>query len=201
MILEIPMNALRISVIYTLLFAMAFLVGCSDEGPMTPNTVAKQSVVGAGQQGTEDASAALLKGNNTVPFHMKVRNTIEIVPPYAPPIMNAIFEGEGKSRPFGPYVLYSTSQIDVTVYPLAQVTQYVFTFMNGHGLHANSVGTAIEDPPGYPIFSGDITFTGGTGVFSNANGTGTYSGTADTFTGTGQFDIDGVISGFGGQGF
>jgi len=63
------------------------------------------------------------------------------------------------------------------------------------------VGTAIEDPPGYPIFSGDSTFTGGTGVFSNANGTDTYSGTADTFAGTGQFDIDGVISGFGGQGF
>lgn len=201
MILEIPMNTSRISLIYTLLFAMAFLVGCSEEGPMTPNNVAQQSEVGADQRGPQEAGAALLKDNNTVPFHMKVRNTIEIVPPFAPPTINAIFEGGGKSRPFGPYVLYSTSQIDVTVYPLAQVTQYVFTFMNGHELHANSVGTAIEDPPGYPIFSGGITFTGGTGVFSNANGTGTYSGTADTFTGTGQFDIDGVLSGFGGEGF
>ena len=195
MILEIPMNALRISVIYTLLFAMAFLVGCSEEGPMTPSTVISLERVGEDQNGVEEFSTTLLKGNNTVPFHMKVRNTIEIVPPFTS--LNAIFEGEGKSRPFGPFEIYATSQIDDSVYPFDQVTQYVFTYMNGHELHANSVGTGIVDPTGNPIFSGNITFTGGTGNFSNANGTGTYSGTADIAAGTGQFEIDGVISGFG----
>lgn len=192
------MNAQRISVICILLLVMAFWAGCSNEGPMTPNNVAQQSVVVSDQKGTEDSSVSLMKDNNTVPFHMKVWNTIELVPPFPPPIINAIFEGEGKSRPFGPFELYSTSQIDVTVYPFDQITQYVFTFMNGHELHANSVGTGIEDPPGYPIFSGNITFTGGTGFFSNASGTGTYSGTADSEAGTGQFEIHGEISGFGG---
>jgi hypothetical protein len=199
MILETPMNAQRISVICTLLFAMAFWVGCSEEGPMTPNNVAQKSVVGSDQKGTEEASASLMKANNTVPFHMKVRNTIELVPPFPPPIINAIFEGEGKSRPFGPFELYSTSQIDVTVFPFDQTSEYVFTFMNGYELYASSAGTSVEDPPGIAVFSGNITFTGGTGIFSNASGSGTYEGTADVAAEVGQFEIEGEISGFGGQ--
>ena len=166
---------------------------------MTPNNVAQQSVVGSDQKGTEEASASLMKDNNTVPFHMKARNTIELVPPFPPPIINAIFEGEGKSRPFGPFELYSTSQIDVSVFPFDQTTEYVFTFMNGYELYASSAGTSIEDPPGIAVFSGNITFTGGTGIFNNATGSGTYEGTADAAAGVGQFEIDGEISGFGGQ--
>jgi hypothetical protein len=201
MILEFPMNASRISLICTLILAIAFLVGCSQDGPMTPGTTASLDAVGQDQNGAGEASATLQKVNNTVPFKMKVRNTIELVPPFPPPIINAIFEGAGKSRPFGPFELYSTSQIDVTVFPFGQTAEYVFTFMNGYELYASSAGTSIEDPPGIAVFSGNITFTGGTGFFSNASGSGTYAGTADVGTGLGQFEIDGVISGFGGQGF
>lgn len=135
-----------------------------------------------------------------VPFHMSVMNTIEIVPPPPPPVINAVFPGSGKSKPFGPFEMHATSQIDVTVFPFAQTTQYVFTFRNGDELYATSVGIGIEDPPGTAAFNGEFTITGGTGHFANASGTATYAGTADTFAGTGQFEIDGVISGFGGTG-
>lgn len=168
---------------------------------MTPGTTVPLDAVGEDQNGVGEASANLQKGNNTVPFKMKVRNTLELVPPFPPPITNAIFQGEGKSRPFGPFEFYSTSQIDVTVYPFDQTAEYVFTFMNGHELYASSAGTGIEDPPGIVVFSGNITFTGGTGIFINASGSGTYAGSADVATGLGQFEIDGVISRFGGQGF
>jgi|GEM_PF-2546230 len=171
-----------------LLFAVMALFGCKDD-----------SVVGVDQQSTAmavDQQSDL----NTVPFHVKVQNTIEIVGPPPPPIINAIFEGVGKSRPFGPFELFSTSQIDVTVFPFHQVTQYVFTFQNGDELHFTSVGSGIEDPPGSVVFSGDFTVIGGTGHFSNATGSGTYAGTADTFAAKGQYEMDGVIMGFGGPG-
>ena len=192
------MKPLRIPMICALILAMTLFWGCSEEGPMTPN--ADADLAGADQQRAEDAGV-LKSGNNTVPFHMKVRNTIEVVPPFPPPTINAIFGGVGKSNPFGPFELHSTSQIDVTVYPFNQVTNYVFTYRNGDELHANSAGIATEDPDGTVVFSGSITFTGGTGMFSNATGSGTYAGTANTAVGEGQFEIDGDISGFGGPGF
>ena len=192
------MNAPRISVICTLLLAMALLVGCSEKKPITPNTGAELGTDGVDQKGAGEAIPAMLNGNNTVGFHMKVRNTIEVVPPYDDPtILHAIFEGGGGSHPFGPFELYSTSVVDFNFFPFHQVTTYVFTYKNGDELHANSVGNGITDPVGNPVFSGDITFTGGTGLFNSASGSGTYAGTADIAAGTGQFDIDGQIWGFG----
>ena len=192
------MNALRFSVACTLFLAMTLLVGCSEETPMTPNTAAELASDGVDQKGAGEAGPALMQGNNTVPIHMEVWNTIEIVPPYDDPdITHAIFEGGGNSHPFGPFELFSESVIDNSVYPFLQVTTYVFTFRNGDELHANSAGEGEADAFGNPIFYGDITFSGGTGRFSDATGTGTYSGTADIAAGTGHFEIDGQISGFG----
>jgi len=171
-----------------MLMAVFALAGCQGE-----------NAVGVDQQVVEGFSVAAA-ANNTVPFHMKVKNTIELVPPFPPPVINAIFPGVGKTSPFGPCEMVANSQIDITVFPFDQVTQYVFTFRNGHELYANSVGIGIEDPPGTAVFTGSITFTGGTGHFSNATGSGSYSGSANTFAGVGQFDIDGTLSGFGGPG-
>jgi len=180
------MHALRITMILTLIAASTFLIGCSGESPVAP----------ADEGG---AAAGILK-SNTVAFHAKVRNTIQVLPPFPPPTIHAIFEGEGKSRPFGPFVLYATSQVDVTVYPFVQTTDYTLTFRNGDQLFATSVGTSTEDPPGTAQFQGEFTWVGGTGIFANATGGGSYGGSADTNAGTGMWSMDGDISGFGGPG-
>ena len=174
----------KIALLVSLVLAVAIVAGCSDEGPLVP-----RDQLAADAAATKDAE---------VPFHFQVYNTIEIVPPPPPPVIHAIFPGEGRSKPFGPFTMHATSEIDVTVFPFHQETEYVFTYSNGDELHGNSVGQAIEDPPGSVTFWGDITITGGTGRFANATGTGTYEGTADTFAGIGQFTIDGTMSGFGG---
>ena len=179
---------LTLQVCCVLFVAILAMTGCRGE-----------EVVGVDPQGAANA-IALQPAENTVPFHMSIRNTIQVVPPFPPPITNAIFEGSGKANPFGPFELFSTSQINVTVFPLEQLAQYVFTFRNGDELYATSAGTAIEDPPGTVVFSGKITFAGGTGRFSNASGSGTYAGSANLIASTGMFDIDGTISGFGGSG-
>jgi hypothetical protein len=171
-----------------LLVAVVALVGCQGT-----------DVINSDQPAAQNYSIVPL-ANNTVPFHAKVQNTLQVVPPFPPPILNAVFEGEGKTRPFGHFLFSGTSQIDVTVFPFDQVTQYVFTFRNGDELYMTSHGTSIEDPPGNAVFSGDFTIIGGTGIFTNATGSGTYAGTADVAAGVGQFDMDGFISGFGGNG-
>lgn len=179
------MNTLRLSTSLALVFALAIVSSCADEGSIAPTgTVAP----------TDDQVKS-----GPVPFHFQVYNTIEIVPPPPPPTINAIFEGHGKSHPFGPFTMYSTSQIDVTVYPFHQETEYVFTYRNGDQLFGTSVGESIEDPPGSAAFWGTVEFTGGTGRFLNASGTGTYEGSADAEAGFGQFTMDGTIEGFGGN--
>ena len=198
-------NTRRIPIFYfmplvTVLLTGVLLAGCSDEGPVSPNSKAELSLGQVGLQGRDEVDSALPTSNNTVRFHMKGVNTIQAVPPFPPPVINAIFEGPGKSRPFGPFVVYATSQIDITVYPNDQTTDYVFTFMMGDELHATAVGTSIEGAPGTAIFQGDMTFVGGTGIFKNASGNGTYAGSAVLADLMGQTEYDGVISGFGGQG-
>lgn len=194
------MKTLRLTSIFTLLMVLALLAGCSQEGPVALDTQDNLRAEAIDQKGDSEAIVGDQKGNRSHSIHMEINNTIEILPPGDDPnILYAAFGGGGHSRPFGKFDLSSYSEIDFSTYPLGQVTDYVFTFRNGDELHAHSVGTAIEDPPGFPIFDGDIWFTGGTGRFSNTTGSGTYSGTADSAAGVGQFDIDGNISGFGGN--
>lgn len=178
------MRTLKSTAIIALVSALVIVSGCSEENTLAPTAV--------------DADAALK--NNTVAFSAKIRNTIEVLPPFPPPIINAVFEGEGKSRPFGPFTLYATSQVDVSVYPFVQTTEWTMTFRNGDQLFGYAAGTATEDPPGTTQFQGELTWTGGTGIFASVSGTGTYGGTADTIAGIGNWGMESVISGFGGPG-
>ncbi len=180
------MRFLRLSAV--LLVAVVALVGCQGT-----------DVINSDQPAAQNYSIVPLE-NNTVPFHAKVQNSIQVVPPFPPPTINAIFEGQGKSSPFGPFMFVGISAVDVTVFPFNQSTDMVFTYRNGDELHMASHGTGIEDPPGRTVFSGVFEIVGGTGIFSSATGSGTYAGTADVAAGVGQFDVDGVISGFGGSG-
>jgi len=176
------MRMLRLTPIFAFVVALAIIGGCSDESTLAPTAI-----------GADDA----LK-DNTVAFRAKVRNSIEVVPPFPPPILNVIFAGEGKSSPFGPFTLYATSQVDITVYPANQVTDFTLTFRNGDQIFATSAGTSTEDPPGTTQFQGELTWTGGTGIFANVSGGGTYAGTADVVAGIGIWGIEAVIAGFGG---
>lgn len=66
----------------------------------------------------------------------------------------------------------------------------VHTVANGDQLFASFVGTLT---PGVLTLS-SITFTGGTGRFENATGSASGGGPADILSGTGAFEVEGVIS-------
>lgn len=183
------------------MLALAFaIVGCSGDTPLgTQNTDGDRP---------DALSELIAPAPRSVPFHASEQNTIEVVPPFLclppdlgvtcdelNPIIHAIFPGVIEGTHIGAGTIHSTSQIDFSVFPFAQTTQAVITSEDGDELNLDLVGTAVPGPnEGDIIFSGDFTFTGGTGHFSSASGGGTYAGTANTIAAMGQFDLDGVIS-------
>jgi hypothetical protein len=165
--------------------AVLALAGCRSadvleaEGPGTQESTGPQS------------------NDNTVPFHVVVDNTAEIVPPPPPPLVHGIFRGTARSHPFGHSKFFGTTEIDPFVFPNHQTVDAVFTYRNGDELHFSSVGIGIPDEFGNSDFSGDYTITGGTGRFKDATGGGTYAGTFTAATSSAHFTMDGVISDFG----
>jgi hypothetical protein len=203
MIVGVIMLSTRIVLVCTAFLGLALMAGCSQDQPMAPNGASDGLARIGGEKAAGGVNSALVLGNNTVPFRVEVHNTIEVVPPEPDDpetLLRAIFEGYGKMKPFGPFVLYSTSVIDMGDDPNTQETEMVFTFRNGDILNISSWGTAFTDANGDAVFSGELAIMGGTGRFSNATGSGTYAGTASLYEAIGQYDAEGHISGFGGHG-
>jgi len=186
---------LTLGVCIVLLVAVLALAGCSDSGVINPNEQTGQASTAVDAQEPNTLWAA----NNSVPFRARIHNTIENVAPFPPPAINAIFEGGGKSKPFGPFEFYSTSEVVVIFFPFIQTGTATLTYPDGAELYFDYAGTAVQDPNGIVDFNGDFTFTGGTGRFSHATGGGTYAGSADVVAEVGGFDMDGVIADFGGN--
>jgi hypothetical protein len=183
--------AMRVTlqVLLVLLVALLALTGCRSAG-----------VVDGDESSAQEPTIVRADGSATVPFHASIENTVELVPPFPPPIINAIFTGKTRTRPFGFADFVGISQVDSTVLPNAQTTDFTVTYRNGDELHYTSAGIAIPDAMGNSDFSGDYTIIGGTGRFANATGSGTYAGRFDAATNTGRWTMDGVIAGFGGPG-
>lgn len=70
----------------------------------------------------------------------------------------------------------------------------VVTTSTGEELYFSSFGTANDDGTGHPTFSGEFTFTGGTGSYSNASGSAKFVGSATLATMTGEFSFAGRIT-------
>jgi hypothetical protein len=84
--------------------------------------------------------------------------------------------------------------VDFTILPPDpnQVGTFTITAANGDTLDVIMEGTVTPGSDGVVTFGGDITFSGGTGRFSDATGSGAYSGGAGPSTGF--FSIHGAIS-------
>jgi hypothetical protein len=198
MILETPMNAQRISVICTLLFAMALLVGCSEEGPMVPpvNGIDHSSTATGNQailKSPGDDQAEMDVNNGMVPFR-GTYTTVVAEAGFVPPstVLLDIW-GEGYATHLGKSTWYSLSSADITTGE--QWGSTVEIAANGDEFHYDYLGgSGVDDVTGLTTFWGDWTVTGGTGRFTGATGGGTYEGTADGTQGTGQITLVGEIS-------
>jgi len=69
-----------------------------------------------------------------------------------------------------------------------------FTAANGDALDHTTTGVVAPAGPADVVFSGPITFTGGTGRFAGASGAATFNGTASLATNTGAFTFEGTVA-------
>jgi hypothetical protein len=67
------------------------------------------------------------------------------------------------------------------------------TSANGDELEHTTIGDVMPAGPAQVTFSGEMTFVGGTGRFSEASGSADFSGTASLATSTGAFAFEGTV--------
>jgi len=69
----------------------------------------------------------------------------------------------------------------------------VITAANGDELEFDFHGGSMTDAAANITFSGDWEIVGGTGRFGNAQGGGTYEGSANAISGRGEWSLGGTI--------
>ena len=74
-----------------------------------------------------------------------------------------------------------------------QCGEAVVTAANGDELWFDFEGGSATDPTGQITFSGNWAITGGTGRFADAEGGGTYAGSANAASGQGEWFLEGAI--------
>lgn len=165
-----------------LLLPFVLLAGCSVENLVGPKS---ESVPASnGKAATEP-----------VAFTARWESTVEIVPPFPPPILNLVIRATGNGTMIGQSTYEGPSQVDVTQIPNVQTTSGTVTTARGDQIYVSFVGVATPaDANGDVQFEGTFEFTGGTGRFSNVSGGGRYSGTANVITQRGLYEWVGHIS-------
>jgi hypothetical protein len=170
----------RISMKCFALFLMSMLLvmaGCSNENPYE-----------AQSQNLAAPASLAIKGNNQSPIKGSFETTFQFIPivcidptsgtpvdritPGAvPAVVSAPFQGPGQVSHLGKSTVSSSQTVDFTAAPPILYGKDEFTAANGDKLYATHIGsTVVPDAAGNASFSGEFTFTGGTGRFTGASG-------------------------------
>ena len=115
------------------------------------------------------------------------RTSIEVVPPFPPPILNMVIAYQGVGTLLGKHAGQSPSAVDVTVMPWIQTGTATLVGADGAELVCQYGGTAVPTSEvGDVAFEGSFTVIGGTGRFESATGSGQYRGSANQVAAEGQ---------------
>jgi len=98
--------------------------------------------------------------------------------------------GWGRATHMGNTTYNSVSESDF----INQCGSGSITAANGDQLFVEFGGDVDASQLPFVTFSGDFTFTGGTGRFAGASGSGTYSGSASVAESAGEVTYDGMIT-------
>ncbi|MEO6596525.1 MAG: hypothetical protein ABIP94_17375 [Planctomycetota bacterium] len=130
-----------------------------------------------------------------VPIQGTLTTTFVLAPTPVPGVFTLTFSSVGHVSYLGRTTGSSVHTVDQTVSPALQYGTNTYIAANGDSLFSTYSGTASPpDVNGVIQFSGTQTFTGGTGRFNGATGSTTLQGTANVYTGIGQFTFSGIIS-------
>lgn len=115
-------------------------------------------------------------------------------PGAVPVVASTPFQGTGKISHLGKSAVASSQTVDFTKPTPILFGTVEFTAANGDKLYATHTGTTVfPDATGSATYSGDMTFTGGTGKFMGASGSVEFTGGANIPTGKGYFSLRGTL--------
>jgi hypothetical protein len=130
-----------------------------------------------------------------VPIKGSYVTAFTLTPTPTPGVVRVQIVSIGKASHLGNSTNAADTLVDMRVVPNLQTGPELFIAANGDRLAGTYSGIAgLPDPSGIIRFSGILTFTGGTGRFSEATGSAVLQGTANVINGTGQFSFAGQIA-------
>jgi len=101
-----------------------------------------------------------------------------LTPTGTPGVYIQNFSGDGDDNTYGSFTPSSTSTIDFSNPPNITVTDVMFSAVFSQGsLFGTGSGSGTGNGHGKATFTADIVFTGGTGLFFDAKGSMTLTGT------------------------
>jgi hypothetical protein len=167
--------------------AVLLVAGCSAGLPTTPDD---------GAFGAQTGHPVELQANHNgaqpaVPIRGSCELAIQPAEPVSPGVIRQLDVGTCRISHLG----MSTMVSDKLIY-LAEGTQtaeVVFTAASGDMLYASGSGTNSMTAPGQVAFRVELTFTGGTGRFSDATGMVVSEGVADLANAQAHLTMAGTI--------
>jgi hypothetical protein len=167
--------------------ALLLLAGCSAGLPTIPD---------AGESGAETSHPVELPASQNgaqpaVPVRGSCELAIQPPEPVGPGVIRQLDVGTCRISHLGMSTMVSDKLIN-----LAQGTQtadVIFTAANGDMLYASGNGTNSMTAPGQVSFRVELTFTGGTGRFSDATGMMVSVGVADLANAQAHLTMAGTI--------
>lgn len=188
--------------IFFLMLALVVTLGCSNKSPFEAQP----------QNSSLENSASLEKrGKKEVPIKGSFETTFQFIPLVCidpasgtpvdcgtsgaiPVVVSTPFTGVGRLSHLGRSTVSSSQTVDFTTTPPTLTGADEFTAANGDKLYATHSGiSGAPDAAGNVTFSGEYTFTGGTGKFKGASGSAEFTGTASLATNQGEFSLWGEI--------
>lgn len=187
-----------------LMLALLAMLGCSNNNPFEAQSQ---------NSSLDNAAPASLakKGTKQVPIKGSFETTFQFIPLVCvdgsgtpvdcsvagaiPVVVSTPFEGIGRLSHLGNTTVSSEQTVDFTKTPPELTGTDEITAANGDKLYATHSGiSGAPDAQGNVTFSGEYTFTGGTGKFKGASGSASFTGTASLATNKGEFSLHGKIT-------
>jgi hypothetical protein len=198
------------SILPVIISCVVPLVGCSSElSPVSPTrTNVPQGASAASQQSNETVERSI-RGECTTQFSPIEPNAAGACSVFAQqPSAFIQIAGACRVSHLGRtqvsavqqllFLLDSDGQVVVqNGQPVATALRNCATMTSASGdvVHHTTTGVLTPGATASQVeFTGNMTFTGGSGRFANASGTAAYSGGADVIANTGGFSLEGVIA-------
>jgi hypothetical protein len=167
--------------------AMLLLAGCSADLP----TIRTDGAFGTQPGHPVELQASHPGAGPALPIRGSCELAIQPAEPVSPGVIRLIDVGTCRMSHLGLSTMVSDKLINLA--EGTQTAEVIWTAANGDMLYASGSGTNSMTAPGQAAFRIELTFTGGTGRFSDATGMVVSEGVADLANAQAHLTVAGTI--------